>query len=71
MLRSIEACGKSGIYGLRYLSQGHLKREYFHEFVKFDMLRREYLNQTFNFLPELEKEYEDNALNLDFEKAQK
>ena len=58
MLRSIEACGKTGVYGLRYLSQGYLQKEYYHELVRYEMLRKEYLNQTFNFLPHLRKQLE-------------
>ena len=58
LLRSVEFSGKSGIYGLRYLTQdGYLEREYMHEFIRFEMLRREYLNQTFNFMPAIKEEY--------------
>ena len=49
----MEFTGKSGIYGIRYLSQGFIERQHHHDFVRFEMLRKEYLNQTFNFMPEL------------------
>ena len=52
--RAVEFTGKSGIYGLRYLSDGgFVKIKHYHDFIKFEMLRKEYLNQTFNFMPEL------------------
>ena len=35
------------------------------------MKRNEYLNQTFNFLPEIVKEYDDVAKNDDFEFTQR
>ena len=70
-MRSIEACGKAGIYGLRYLSVGHRSKEYFHRFVQNEMLRKEYVNQTFDFLPEAKKVYEENTNYKDFELAQK
>ena len=71
LLRSVEFSGKSGIYGLRYLSQdGYLEREYMHEFIRFEMLRKEYLNQTFNFMPLLLEEYKMITKNNFFEEAQ-
>ena len=70
MLRSTEASGKAGVYGLRYLSQGHLEKKYFHRFVKNEMLRREYLNQTFQVLPEIKAEYDKIVRNEGFELAQ-
>ena len=71
MLRSTEASGKAGVYGLRYLSQGHLEKKYFHRFVKNEMLRREYLNQTFQVLPGLKEEYDKIVRNEGFENAQR
>ena len=41
-----------------------------HEFVRFEMLRREYLNQTFNFMPLVQEEYEMITDNGFFEEAQ-
>ena len=71
LLRSVEFSGKSGIYGLRYLTQdGYLEREYMHEFIRFEMLRREYLNQTFNFMPAIKEEYIMMTENIFFENAQ-
>ena len=37
--------------GYRYLAQGSLERQYMHDFIRYEMLRKEYLNQTFNFMP--------------------
>ena len=71
MLRSTEASGKAGVYGLRYLSQGTLEKKYFHKFVRNEMLRREYLNQTFQVLPELKDWYNKIVRNKGFEQAQR
>jgi hypothetical protein len=46
LLRAVEFTGKSGIYGIRYLSQGHIERRYFYDFVRYEMLRKDYLNQV-------------------------
>ena len=70
LLRSIEACGKAGVFGLRYLSQGKLEKKYFYRFVRNEMLRREYLNQTFLVLPEMQVDYNKIVHDADFEKAQ-
>ena len=70
LLRSIEACGKAGVFGLRYLSEGKLEKKYFYRFVRNEMLRREYLNQTFLVLPEMQVDYNKIVHDADFEKAQ-
>nr|XP_040564426.1 LOW QUALITY PROTEIN: atrial natriuretic peptide receptor 2-like [Lepeophtheirus salmonis] len=51
---------KRGVYGLRYFTTGNLDRVHYHSLIKNEMLRNEYLNQTFNFIPSLRKEYENN-----------
>ena len=60
LLRSVEFAGKAGILGMEYTTSG-LDQEKFENFLEFDILRREYLNQTTNFLPYIQEEYE--ALN--------
>lgn len=42
-----------------------------HDFIRFEMLRKEYLNQTFNFLPEVQDKYDKLAQNDPFENAQR
>lgn len=61
ILRSVEFSGKSGIYALRYLSQGYIEREHHHDFIRYEMLRKEYLSQTFNFMQDVRIAYEENA----------
>ena len=34
------------------------------------MLRNEYLNQTFNFMPEIKRAYDDQVKNLKYEEYQ-
>ena len=70
MLRSSEACGKAGVYGLRYLSRGKLEKKLFHNFIRNEMLRKEYLNQTFQVLPEIQDDYRTIVHDEDFEAAQ-
>ena len=44
--------------GYRYLAQGTLERQYMHDFIRYEMLRKEYLNQTFNFMPGVQEVHE-------------
>jgi hypothetical protein len=57
VFRAVEFTGKSGIYGLRYLSQGFIERQHYNDFIRFEVLRKEYLKQTFNFMPEVRSAY--------------
>ena len=50
--------------------QGQIEREHHHDFIRFEMLRKEYLNQTFNFMPELRLGYAKAAKNQYYEQAQ-
>jgi len=70
LLRSVEFGGKSSIYGYRYLAQGFLERHYMHDFIRYEMLRKEYLNQTFNFVLGLQQEYDELTGELFYEHAQ-
>ena len=49
----MEYSGRAGILGLEYISSETLSDAKFERFLQADSLRREYLNQTFNFLPYL------------------
>ena len=71
VLRSTEACGRAGVIGLRYLSRGSLAKRYFYRFVRSEMLRREYLNQTFQILPELNSDYNETVHDEAFEASQR
>ena len=55
----------------RYLSAGTLTRRQHHSFVRYETLRKEYLNQTFNFMPELQTQYDDNSKGQNYEEAQR
>ena len=61
---------KFSIYGYRYLAQGFLERKYMHDFIRYEMLRKEYLNQTFNFMPGIQEEYDRSTGDLFYEAAQ-
>ena len=58
LLRTVEFSGRAGILGMEYVATG-LNPEKFEQFLEFDILRREYLEQTFNFLPHIKKDYEE------------
>ena len=45
---------------MEYMSTG-LDGDKFEQFLEFDILRREYLNQTFSFLPYIQRTYEEYA----------
>ena len=70
-MRSTEACGRAGVIGLRYLSRGSLAKRFFYRFVRSEMLRREYLNQTFQILPELNSDYNETVHDETFEASQR
>ena len=70
LLRSIEFGRKASTYGYRYLAQGYLERKYQHDFIRYEWLRKEYRNQTFNFLPEVEREYFSVTQGLYYDTAQ-
>jgi hypothetical protein len=42
---------------MRYLSQGFIERQHYNDFIRFEVLRKEYLKQTFNFMPEVKSLY--------------
>ena len=50
----MEFSGRAGILGMEYLSSSSLSEKKYESFLQSDILRREYLNQSFNFLPSLE-----------------
>ena len=56
-MRAVEFSGRAGILGLEYISSSGLGEQKFERFIKAEALRREYLNQTFNFLPYLKNNY--------------
>ena len=51
LLRAVEFSGRAGILGMEYLSASELSEAKYESFLQSDILRREYLNQSFNFLP--------------------
>ena len=50
--------------------KGYIERTYFLEFVKYECLRKEYLNQTFNFMPEIRTAYDNATVGKFYETAQ-
>ena len=54
LLKAVEFSGRSGILSLEYLSSSNFDDEKYEKLIQTDSLRREYLNQTVNFLPFLQ-----------------
>lgn len=59
------------MFDFRFLSSGNLARRQHHNFVRYESLRKEYLNQTFNFMPELQVIYDKQARGQNYEEAQR
>ena len=70
LLRSIEYGRKASTFGYRYLAQGFLERKYQHDFIRYEWLRKEYRNQTFQFLPEVSVQYTNITRGLYYGTAQ-
>ena len=71
LLGAVEFAGKAGIHGLEYLTnERFLTSESYKKFLEYDVLRKEYLNQTFNFIPGLEDDYDDALLGNIFAQFQ-
>ena len=70
LLRAVEFAGKAGIIGMEYLATPGLAPKQYENFLKFNSLRKEYLNQTFNFVPQLQVKYEDLIQRNTFESIQ-
>ena len=51
----------------RFFSSKNLTKEEHHKFIIYEMLRREYLNQTFNFIPDIFETYNNITLNKKYE----
>ena len=58
-------------FNSRFLSSGDLKRKWHHSFIRYEMLRKEYLNQTFNFMPDLQELYDKRSRGQNYEEAQR
>ena len=69
LMRAVEFAGKAGIQGLEYLATD-LTPEKYETFTQNDVLRREYLNQTFNFIPSLATQYKDLLAKNSFDTTQ-
>ena len=61
----------SYLFNSRFLSSGDLKRKWHHSFIRYEMLRKEYLNQTFNFMPDLQEMYDKRSRGQNYEEAQR
>ena len=61
--------GKAGIYGMEYLTTD-LSPQKYERFLEYEILRREYINQTLNFIPTLKEAYDKYILSNSFGASQ-
>lgn len=59
LIRSIENIGVSAVYGINYFGRGHLNHESYINFIKYDTLGRDLLNNSLMFVPYLKEEYKN------------
>ena len=69
--KNVKTWVNSHSFNSRFLSSGDLKRKWHHSFIRYEMLRKEYLNQTFNFMPTLQELYDKRSRGQNYEEAQR
>lgn len=57
LLRSIESIGVSAVYGINYFGRGILGTESYINYVKYDVLGKDLLNSSLNYVPYLKDQY--------------
>lgn len=57
LIRSIENIGVSAVYGINYYGRGYLSTEKYVNYIKHDVLGKDLLNSTLNYVPSLKKLY--------------
>lgn len=57
LIRSIENIGVSAVYGINYFGRGRLGNEGYVNYIKHDVLGKDLLNSSLNYVPYLKEEY--------------
>lgn len=57
LIRSIENIGVSAVYGINYYGRGYLSTEKYVNYIKHDVLGKDLLNSTLNYVPSLKIQY--------------
>ena len=64
LLRSIESIGISAVYGIMYFGRGHLKTDSHINYIKYDVLGKDLLNSSLNYVPYLKKMYRNITIMI-------
>lgn len=64
LLRSIESIGISAVYGIMYFGRGHLKTEAHINYIKYDVLGKDLLNSSLNYVPYLKNMYRNITITI-------
>lgn len=59
LIRSIENIGVSAVYGINYFGRGFLSQEKYVNYIKHDVLGKDLLNSTLNYVPSLKTHYKN------------
>lgn len=59
LIRSIENIGVSAVYGINYFGRGFLSQEKYVNYIKHDVLGKDLLNSTLNYVPSLKHHYKN------------
>lgn len=64
LLRSIESFGISSVFGINYFGRGKLSTESFISFIRHDVLARDLLNASLNYVPSLKMLYRNETNSI-------
>lgn len=59
LLKGIECIGVSAVYGINYYGRGFLTPDRYINFLKYDVLGKDLLNSSLNYVPSLKKVYKN------------
>lgn len=57
ILRSIECYGIASVHGINYYGRGLLSTDKYVDYIRYDVLGKDLLNQTINYVPSMVEQY--------------
>lgn len=57
ILRSIECYGIASVHGINYFGRGLLSSDKYVDYIRHDILGKDLLNTTINYVPSVKKDY--------------
>lgn len=64
LLRSIESFGLSSVFGINYYGRGKLSPESFVSYIRHDVIAKDLLNASLNYVPSLKAIYKNATNNI-------